>query len=227
MRLVSFLVLLSVMLVVLACRAEPESTPTTTAPTPTATWIPTPTPTATPTITPTPSPTPTPTATPTPTPIPTPTPVPTWPVSETSGDWYVGTDEIDVLTDKRKVMMAHSILTLLEGDPVLVVRCNVDSNKPNIPEVLIAWQTEIESSLPTVTWRLDDQPVQSAIWIASSSGELTFYPHSDQDFIWSLMHADMLVARIQENQIITATFELEGLAEALRPFKDSCDWVGF
>ena len=42
------------------------------------------------------------------------------------------------------------------------------------------------------------------------------------------MNADKLVARVfGQTGMQTDTFILEGLSEALRPYKDDCDWVGF
>lgn len=224
----------------------PTLTPT---PLPTATFIPTPsptltplptatyTPTATPTITPTPSPTPTPTAIPTPTPVPptptptpvpptpTPTPVPTWPVSETSGDWIVIDDGVDPLTELRKVKL---YLYSTDEERLLQVRCNVDPRRPNRSEVLINWDEEIEEEQPEVTWRLDEERVVSTVWNRSSNGTATFYNRDNvQNFIWRLMNSNKLVARIFADRILTATFELEGLATVLSPYKDSCDWVGF
>ena len=111
-------------------------------------------------------------------------------------------------------------------DPVLWVQCNTDPRSPNLPAVVIAWTSEIVDR--EVTWCLDGQEVQTSNWGSSTSGEATFFPGSDQEFIWQLMNADKLVARVfAERGFITATFQLEGLSEILRPHRDSCDWVGF
>ena len=216
--------------------ATPTPEPTATfTPTPTATPIPSPTATYTPTATATPTPSPTPTFTPTPTPTPTntptptptftPTPVPTWPASETSGDWIVRDRGVDALTELHGVS-----LFLLSSDEErrLQVRCNIDPRRPNSPEVLIIWDDEIEDEEPEITWRLDDHGVVTSNWNRASGGEATFYQGNVQNLVWRLMNSDKLVARIfTVDHILTATFELEGLAEALRPFKDDCDWVGF
>ncbi len=67
----------------------------------------------------------------------------------------------------------------------------------------------------------------TSTWRLSSSGLATFYEDDLQDFIWSLMVSDRLVVRTFSDLILTTTFELEGLAEVLRPYKETCDWVGF
>ncbi len=213
----------------------PTLTPT---PLPTATFTPTPSPTPTPTPTPlptatftptatathTPTPTFTPTPSPTPTPTFTPTPIPTWPVSETLGDWYVNDRGIDPLSELHGVSLR---LSSTNERYRLVIRCNVDPRNPNHPEVLINWENEIEEQEPEVTWRLDDGRIMIVRWYRSSTEVATFYQGDVKRFIWRLMNSDELSARIITDLILTATFELEGLAEALRPYKDSCDWVGF
>lgn len=217
----------------------PTLTPT---PLPTATFTPTPTPlptatftpTATPTITPTPSPTPTPTVTPTPTPsptptpvppTPTPTPVPTWPVSSTSGAWSIETDETDPLTDLRKVVVALSSEEVY--DYWLLIRCNVDDRRRNLPEVLVLWNNEIEDEDPEILLRFDEEEAERTVWGTSTSGTATFYQGYQQGFIWNLMNAEKLAMRLHATGILTATFTLEGLATVLSPYKDTCDWVGF
>ena len=54
-----------------------------------------------------------------------------------------------------------------------------------------------------------------------------FYDGDVKDFIWNLMVSDRLAVRTLADAILTATFELEGLAEVLRPYEETCDWVGF
>ena len=211
----------------------PSPTPTFT-PTPTATPTPLPTatftPTATPTITPTPTPTHTPTVTPTPTPSPTPTPtftptpVPTWPVSATSGAWSIGSDETDPLTDLHKVRVS---LLSEEKEHWLTIRCNVDDRRPNLPEVVVGWDTEIEERDPEILLRFDEEEAERTVWRTSTTDTATFYQGYKQGFIWKLMNAEKLVMRLHARHILTATFELGGLATVLSPYKDSCDWVGF
>ena len=77
-------------------------------------------------------------------------------------------------------------------------------------------------------WRLDDQEAQSSSWTLSPDKDATFYPGDVQAFVWELMNAEKLVARVLgQTGIQTETFTLGGLSEALRPYKDDCDWVGF
>ena len=83
---------------------------------------------------------------------------------------------------------------------------------------------------PEITFRLDDGEVSTIPWFRGSIETETYWLGSDYDtrkFVWQLMNSDRFAARIITDYILTATFELEGLAEALLPFKDSCDWVGF
>ena len=201
----------------------PTSTPT---PLPTATFTPTATPTHTPSPTPTFTPTPVP-PTPTPTPVPptpTPTPIPTWPVSVTSGAWSIDTDETDPLTDLHKVVVS---LLSEEKNRWLVVRCNVDDRRPNSPEIVVGWDNEIEDEDPEILLRFDEEEAERTVWGTSTSGTATFYQGYKQGFIWQLMNAEKLAMRLHATGILTATFELGGLATVLSPYKDSCDWVGF
>lgn len=238
-----FLVILLVcmLLVVLGCRqATPKPIPTATPtmiPTPTPALVPTPTYTPTPTITPTPLPTATPTNTPTPTPTFTPTPSPTptptatpipWPTSDGRGLWLPFSD-IDPLTSLRKV--AALLFASENTDVSLIVRCNYDPRSPDVPEVFISWDGKVGSEFQgsiEVFWRLDDQEAQSSSWGLSTDKDATFYPGDVQPFIWELLNADKLVARVLgQTGLQTDTFSLTGLSEALRPYKDDCDWVGF
>ena len=133
-------------------------------------------------------------------------------------------DLVDPLTDLNAVAVYLVATDEFRG---IQVRCNVSPRRPNQPEVLVHWFQEIESEDPEVTWRFDSGEVLTEPWNLSTSGESTFYAGDAQDFIWSLMVSDRLVVRTTANRIFTATFELEGLAEVLRPYEETCDWVGF
>ena len=112
----------------------------------------------------------------------------------------------------------------------LTIRCNVNPNAPNIPEIYIDWDSFIEDEYPDVAFRLDDGEVFVLPWIASLDQTVTFFPGADignRQFIWQLMNSDRLATRLHTDYIHTGTFEVRGLAEALLPFKDSCDWVAF
>ncbi len=245
------ILLVCVLLVVLGCsQATPTPMPTATPtmmPTPTPTLVPTPLPTATPvptatptpipsptatftpTATPTNTPTPTPTFTPTPSPTPTPTatPIP-WPTSDGRGLWFPFSD-VDPLTSLRKV--AALLYASGNTDVALIVRCNYDPRSPDVPEVFINWDGKVGSEFQwsiEVFWRLDDQEAQSSSWGLSTDKDATFYPDDVQAFIWELLTADKLVARVLgQTGLQTDTFTLTGLSEALRPYRDDCDWVGF
>ncbi len=148
--------------------------------------------------------------------------LPTLPASGT-GRWNV-TQEISPIDDSRNVYVQ------LEGEdeghaagsrPRLIVRC-----KDGKIDVLVGFDSRLSVkrgiTIETLS-RFDRHPAQKNYWGISTDSTAIFAPHGA---FWALRieRAQKLFVRLNpsEESPISATFNLTGSAEAMRPLRDSC-----
>ena len=176
-----------------------------------------------PTSTPTPIPTPPPTSTPRSIPTPRLTATPrAWPFSDADGTWSINSEK-DPVTDRERVSVG--LMATNKGDNFLGFRCGY--GKSDIAEVFVIFGDDLEaggagSVWVEVQWRFDDGEIESQRW-GLSNNTVLFYLYAPTDFIWQAMHAQKLTIREQSGQ--TLTFDVAGLANALYPHRDKCNWI--
>ena len=228
----NLIALLVVLLAILACSNTPiveerviavTATPIvnleaelTETPQPTSTLRPVPTQGPTATSRPTGIPTPRPTSTPRPTPTPR-----AWPFSDKDGAWFINSEK-DPLTDRERIFAAvRPTDPTAAADSGFVVRCGFA--KSDVAEVYVTFRHEVPESLwLEVQWRFDDGEIETQRWGPVANTSLA-YLYAPTEFIWQMMHAQTLVIREEGGQ--TLTFDVSGLANALYPYRDKCNWI--
>ena len=173
-----------------------------------------------PTTTPHPTPTPEPTATPRPTSTPMPTPTPrTWPLGDSHGDWIIDIDT-DALTREEDILVWVRSRDR-SNDGALALRCY--SDKGNDAQVAVGFENAFEGDgLLEVQYRFDDSPIETEQWVISPNNRGLF-TQSPIEFIWRVMHAQELAIREETGQ--TLVFDVGGLANALYPHREKCNWI--
>lgn len=107
------------------------------------------------------------------------------------------------------------------GNPVgLIIRCM--SNKTDF---LIVWQDYLGSEA-TVLTRIGQEPAVTAKWSLSTDSKATFYPDNPIPYINKMMASESFVAQVTpyNESPITATFDIRGLENAIKPVRETCKW---
>lgn len=138
------------------------------------------------------------------------------------GKWEVR-EERNALDDSRTVyvtLAADSGVARFGRAPVLVARC-----QSNRTEVFVLWHSYLGRDGGTVTVRLDRGSARSARWSLSTRQDATFAPQPIA-FLRSLAGASELVLQVTPHREapITAVFDPAGLAAALEPLMQACNW---
>jgi type VI secretion system protein VasI len=139
------------------------------------------------------------------------------------GSWQVR-DQVNPLDDTRTVdlaLVATGGAAAGDRPAILNLRCQSGET-----EVYINWRTHLGSGAQVAT-RIGAAEVDRRQWSTSSNQQATFYPRNDAvAFIKALMAADRLVAQVAPSagNPITAAFDTDGLANAVKPLRQSCRW---
>ncbi|MDE0704014.1 MAG: type VI secretion system-associated protein TagO [Rhodospirillaceae bacterium] len=109
--------------------------------------------------------------------------------------------------------------------PQLIFRC-----QNNRTEAIILWQTFIglgrHGSGQRVRMRLDLNDAQNQSWLHSTSGTATFARRPIPLIRKWVEHNRLVVQTTPYSQgPVTAIFDLTGLARALRPLTEACNWT--
>lgn len=93
-------------------------------------------------------------------------------------------------------------------------------------EMFLNWDVYLGLNETQMLYRLDKQKAVTHEWGISTDTKAVFYRGKDIDFIKMLAKSSNLFVRItpyNENPVQT-TFDLTGLAEALKPVQAACGW---
>ena len=163
-----------------------------------------------------------PTVTPRPTQTPQPTATPRiWPFSDSDGNWRI---EIDNESDtEREIIYAWIQARGSSSSPLnLVTRCG--SENYGEVELYVDFGNELERTTSVeVEYSFDDGPILRELWGPSLGGEVLF-SLAPVEFIWQIMNSEKLAIREEVGQSLI--FNVSGLANALSPHRDKCDWIG-
>ena len=143
-------------------------------------------------------------------------------LDSSTGKWEVHED-VSPLDDSKTVIMALSSEDRIgQTRPQLVVRCMEGET-----HVFIDYDTILGRPGYDVTvWtRFDQRPAESSRWAVSSSGTAIFADYG-VSLALEIASARMLFVRVipERGNRISATFQLKGSVEAMRPLREACGW---
>ena len=138
-----------------------------------------------------------------------------------SGKWSVDI-ETNPIDDSKTVTL---ILKADEGNSrwgrpvVMIARC-----KSNTTDLYIAWNDYLGSEADVLS-RVGDTKAQTRRWSMSTDSKATFHPQPIA-FLKSMMEANTLVAQVTpyNESPVTAIFDTTGLADAIKPLRETCNW---
>ena len=107
------------------------------------------------------------------------------------------------------------------GDPIVMsIGC-----LPTGTIVSINWETFIDSDSTQVTQRWDSADAFSADWDLNSDGDMTYLMNGAADWlVGDMLKSNQLIVRVSpySGSLLTATFDLRGLDEAIKPLYEGC-----
>lgn len=105
--------------------------------------------------------------------------------------------------------------------PTIYVACREKKT-----EVFINWDVYLGLEQTSMLYRLDKQKAVEKNWSISTDTKAVFYRGSDIDFIRALAKADKMYTKITpyNETPVSATFDLTGLSEAMKPLQKACGW---
>lgn len=105
--------------------------------------------------------------------------------------------------------------------PTIYVACREKKT-----EVFINWDVYLGLEQTSMLYRLDKQKAVEKNWSISTDTKAVFYRGSDIDFIRALAKADKMYTKITpyNEAPVSATFDLAGLSEAMKPLQKACGW---
>lgn len=137
------------------------------------------------------------------------------------GKWIVDvkTNPIDDSTTVTLVLAADSGQGRFGESISLVARCS--SNKTDI---YINWNDYLGSEAQVLT-RVGTNTAETANWSMSTDSKGTFH-RNPENFIRELLETNKLVAQTTPygESPVTAIFNLEGIANAIKPLRETCGW---
>ena len=77
-----------------------------------------------------------------------------------------------------------------------------------------------------VTTRIGSNKPKTSSWTVSNDGVVSFYLGNDVKFINSLLADDILTLKVTpySQNPVTASFDISGLGEAIKPIRQACKW---
>lgn len=140
---------------------------------------------------------------------------------EGTGKWKVrsSTNPIDDSRTDTLILVADSGAARFGESITIVIRCQ--SNKT---DMYINWNDYLGSEANVLT-RIGSSKAQTSAWLMSTDSQSTFRSRPIP-FIKEMMGANKLVAQVtpyNENPS-TAMFDTSGLANAIKPLRENCNW---
>lgn len=142
-------------------------------------------------------------------------------VAEIEPVTWVESEEVDPITEKTtRVISRLANANDPVGAPSLHIRC-----KNNRTELFVNWNTYIGRAARVVS-RIDDHLFGETGWEVSTDNTSTFYPDSPIPITKRLIESERYAvrARNMSSQEFTAVFELDGIAGAIKPIRELCNW---
>lgn len=142
------------------------------------------------------------------------------------GKWQVSTKTSPV-DDSENVFVSLSANDSFRSNfgesitPDLYITCREKKT-----ELFINWDTYLGLNETQMLSRLDKQKAKTKTWDISSDTKAVFYRGNVIEFIKSLSQANVMFTQITpyNESPVSATFDLAGLSEALKPLQKACGW---
>ena len=141
------------------------------------------------------------------------------------GKWFVSTKQ-SMIDDSTNVYLSleaeDDIDTGYENvRPILHLRCS--ENKTSL---FIVWNLYLGENSIEVLTRVDQQKAKSRYWNISTDNKAIFAPGRDTKYAKTLARHRTLFVQLTPagRGPIRATFDVTGLAEAIRPLQEACNW---
>lgn len=147
-----------------------------------------------------------------------------------TGKWQVSRDKNPIDDSERVtlILVSDSARSQFGEAIAFVARCQ--SGKT---EAYINWNdflgddsSSVYETWKTVTVRIGSEKAQTQRWDVSSDSKATFAPGGGSNLLKSMARADTFLAQTtpyNENPV-TVTFDTRGLANALKPLAQACNW---
>ena len=143
-----------------------------------------------------------------------------------TGQWdvTVGVNPIDDSEVVRLVLVAQSGQSAWREPVTLVARC-----KSGETDVFIMWRDYLGSDNPRVLTRIGKQKASETRWSPSTDNTATFHTNPVvflKQILWEAAESTSLVAQTtpyNENPV-TAIWDTKGLANAIKPLREACNW---
>ena len=137
------------------------------------------------------------------------------------GKWNVSVD-VNPIDDSKTVTLVLDADSGKNrwGKPVyFVARC-----KSNTTDLYIGWNDYLGSEADVLT-RVGDNKAITQRWSMSTNSEATFH-YKPIPFLKELLSSSKLVAQVTpyNESPITAIFNTEGLENAIKPLRETCNW---
>ena len=147
------------------------------------------------------------------------------PQTPSIGNWYVSskTSQIDDSKKITLILEADDSITTAFGKvtPSLVIRCSEAETN-----VFIGWKVYLGLDQTEILTRFDSTQAQTKTWSISTDHKAAFVQGSDVAFAKKMMNHGKLLAQVTPyaEVPVTATFNIEGLREAIKPLRNACSW---
>ena len=141
------------------------------------------------------------------------------------GKWFVSTKQsmIDDSTNVYLSLEAEDDIDTGYGTtrPILHLRCS--ENKTSL---FIVWNLYLGENSIEVLTRVDQQKAKSSYWSISTDNKAIFAPGRDTKYAKILARHKTLIVQLTPSgrSPLRATFDVTGLAEAMRPLQEACHW---
>lgn len=105
--------------------------------------------------------------------------------------------------------------------PTLFIACREKKT-----EVFLSWDVYLGLEQTSMLYRLDKQKAVERNWLVSTDTKAVFYKGNDIDFIRKLANSNKMYTKITpyNESPVSATFNLNGLSNALKPLQAACNW---
>ena len=136
--------------------------------------------------------------------------------SQTIGGWVVNTE-----TDKKgRITSTMALRKAEEGNRFFGIQC---ARKKTA--IFVTFDAFVGST-PSIEYRMGEQAPVTKTWNSSSDGKSAFYPGKEIEFIELLLPHPTLSTRVVPRGTgpLVTDFNLDGMAEALKPVREACGW---
>ena len=146
-------------------------------------------------------------------------------IKKDPGLWRVSTSISDIDDSTNVILILKSEGGVFSRgkkiQPTLFIRC-----AENRTQIYVDWDVYLGLDETTMLHRLDSEKAKTTLWDISTDTKAVFFSGSEVRWAKELMNHEKLLLKITpyNETPIKATFNLHGLAYAIKPLRESCVW---